>query len=98
MAARNIVLLAALGALATEAAAAEFVVPPPPPPIAQEPSRLHLAGQKYKAPQTRMSQAGVTWSLSDHVSLQLNYERTAYAPTMAKDHDDGILTGVKFGF
>ena len=76
----------------------EFVPPPPPPPLAQEPSRLRVAGQKYKAPQTRMSQAGVTWSLTDRVSLQLSYERTAYAPTMARDHDDGIVTGVKLGF
>jgi len=76
----------------------EFVPPPPPAPLAQEPSRLGVAGQKYKAPQTRMSQAGVTWSLTDRVSLQLSYERTAYAPTMARDHDDGIVTGVKLGF
>jgi outer membrane receptor protein involved in Fe transport len=76
----------------------EFVPLPPPAPLAQEPSRLRVAGQKYKAPQTRMSQAGVSWSLTDRVSLQLSYERTAYAPTMAKDHDDGILTGVKLGF
>ena len=76
----------------------EFVPPPPPPPLAHDPSRLGVAGLKYKAPQTRMSQAGVTWSLTDRVSLQLSYERTAYAPTMAKDHDDGILTGVKLGF
>jgi len=76
----------------------EFVAPPPPPPLAREPSRLGVAGVKFKAPQTRMSQAAVTWSLTDRVSFQLSYERTAYAPTMAKDHDDGILTGLKLKF
>jgi hypothetical protein len=76
----------------------EFVPLPPPPAVDREPSRLGLAGQKYKAPQTRMSQAGVTWSLTNRVSLLLSYERTAYGPTMARDHDDGIVTGVKLGF
>ena len=76
----------------------EFVPLPPPPPVEQESSRLGIAGQKDKAPQTRMSQAGVTWSVTNRVSLLLSYERTAYGPTMARDHDDGILTGVKLGF
>ncbi|HJQ85425.1 MAG TPA: hypothetical protein VKA21_15165 [Candidatus Binatia bacterium] len=75
-----------------------FVLPPAPPPPDRTPSRLGVVGQKYKAPQTRMSQAGVTWSLNDRLSLQLSYERTAYAPTMSRDHDDGILTGLKVGF
>ena len=57
-----------------------------------------VVGQKYAAPQTRMSQAGVLWSLSKHLSLQLSYERTAYAPLMPQDHDNGIVTGLRVGF
>ena len=57
-----------------------------------------MAGQKDRAPQTRMSQAGLTWSLSERLLLHLSYERTAFAPTMARDHDDGVMTGVKLRF
>jgi hypothetical protein len=74
-----------------------LTAPPPPEPAPALP-RLGFVGQKTAAPQTRMSQAGVTWSVSDSVKLQLSYERTGYAPTMARDHDDGILTGVRLGF
>jgi len=63
-----------------------------------EPSRLKLVGRKFAAPQTRMTEAGVTWSLNDHLAFHLSYERTAFAPIMSKDHDDGILTGLKLGF
>jgi hypothetical protein len=45
-----------------------------------------------------MSQAGVTWPITNHVALHLSYERTGYAPIMRFDHDDGIMTGVKIGF
>src|SRR5262245_46087153 len=77
--------------------------PPPlmsvaPPPEERTPSRLGVVGRKYAAPQTRMTEAGVVWSLSDRLSLHLSYERTAFAPVMSKDHDDGILTGLKVGF
>jgi hypothetical protein len=70
---------------------------PPPPPAPLVPS-LGVEGRKLRSPQTKMSEAGLTWSVSDHVTLNLTYERTAYAPTMLHDHDDGILTGVKVGF
>ena len=83
-------MLAALaaGALATGARAAEQRTVGP----------FGLIGGKYQAPQTRMSQAGVTLPISNHVSLHLSYERTGYAPIMRFDHDDGIMTGVKIGF
>jgi len=71
---------------------------PAPPADEQSPSRLGIVGLKYAAPQTRMTQAGVVWSVSDRLSLHLSYERTAFAPVMSKDHDDGILTGLKVGF
>jgi len=75
-----------------------IAAPAPPPPPSGIPSRLGFAGGKYLAPQTRMSQAGVTWSLSDRLLLHLSYERTAFAPIMSRDHDDGIVTGLKLRF
>jgi hypothetical protein len=74
-----------------------LVVLPPPAP-ARASSRFGVVGRKYAAPQTKMSEAGVTLALTDRLSLHLSYERTAFAPTMSRDHDDGILTGLKVGF
>jgi|SRR5262245_30420254 len=79
-------------------AAPAFVLPPPAPAPAQVPSRFGLIGQKYAGPQTGMSQAGVVWSLGDHLSVHLSYERTAYAPLMPRDHDNGVLTGLRLAF
>src|SRR5262249_9171653 len=62
--------------------APSFVLPEAPPAPVAGPSRFHVLGQKYASPQTRMSQAGVAWSINTRVSLQLSYERTAYAPLM----------------
>jgi len=75
-----------------------FTAAPPPPLLDPVAPRLGFVGRKLQAPQTRMSEAGVTWSVSKHVTLNLSYERTGYAPVMSRDHDDGILTGVKVGF
>ena len=61
-------------------------------------SRLHVGGQKWVAPQLRRSEAGVTWSLSPRVTVEFNYERSALAPTMLHDHDDGFLTRLRIGF
>lgn len=69
-----------------------------PPAEERAPSRIGVVGRKYAAPQTRMTEAGLTWSVSERLSLHLSYERTAFAPIMSKDHDDGILTGLKVGF
>jgi hypothetical protein len=60
--------------------------------------RLGLTGQKYLGPQTRMSQAGITRSLTNRLLLQLMYERTGYAPMMPFDHDNGIMTGINLAF
>ena len=95
----------ALGAAGAARVAAEPLPEPclavPVPAAAPAPrsmSRLGLAGVRYVDPQTRMSEAGLAWSLSDRLTLRLSYERTAFAPLMARDHDDGILTGIKLGF
>jgi hypothetical protein len=62
------------------------------------PRRFHLQGQKYAAPLSRRTEAGVEWALDSHVSIQLNYERTAQAPMMPVDHDDGFLTRLRVSF
>ena len=70
-------------------------VAPPAPPSS---SRVHLRGQKWSGPHLQRSEAGIVWSLRPRVTLELNYERSALGPTMRNDHDDGILTRLKFGF
>ena len=77
------------------------VTPPGGPVVSAPPglsSRLHVRGQKWAAPQLQRSEAGLSVTLSPKVTLELNYERTAQAPTMPHDHDDGFLTRLKFGF
>jgi hypothetical protein len=84
--------------IASVAPAPDIAAPAPPPPPSAIPSRLGFAGGKYLAPQTRMSQAGVSWSVTDWLSLHLSYERTAFAPVMSRDHDDGVVTGLALRF
>jgi len=74
-----------------------LTAPPPAPPEPAMP-QLGLVGMKLRGPQTKMTEAGISWSLTDRLTLNLSYERTAYAPLMPRDHDDGIVTGVKLGF
>jgi hypothetical protein len=85
-------------ASAAPAPAPDIAAPAPPPAPSAIPSRLGFAGGKYLAPQTRMSQAGLTWSVNNWLSLHLSYERTAFAPVMSRDHDDGVVTGLKLCF
>jgi len=60
--------------------------------------RFSLIGQKMLAPQTRMSEAGIRYSLTKRLKLDLSYERTGYAPMMPFDHDNGIMTSFRIGF
>jgi hypothetical protein len=68
------------------------------PPSGRTDPRFGVAGSKIRAPQTKMSEAGITFAFTNRITLNLSYERTAYAPLMRHDHDDGILTGVQIGF
>jgi hypothetical protein len=77
---------------------ADVIAAPPPQLPSNLPSQLGFAGGKYLAPQTKMSQAGISWALNSRLTLQLSYERTAYAPVMWRDHDDGVVTGLKLCF
>jgi hypothetical protein len=79
--------------------------PPPttaPPegalPLPQPQRRFHLDGQKYASPVGGRTEAGVALSVGPHMSLQLNYARTAHVPMMANANDNGILARLRFGF
>ena len=67
-------------------------------PLGYGSSPVHVEGLKIAAPHFQRSEAGVAWSLGGGLSLQLHYERGAYAPMMRQDHDDGILTRLKLSF
>lgn len=104
----------ALGAWATGAVAASArgasVVPTParthvgvvlPPGASPEPaagSALRLDGFKVRSRQLQRSEGGVALSLGERVTLQLHYTRTALAPMMREDHDDGVLARVRLAF
>jgi hypothetical protein len=71
---------------------------PPAPQAPTAPNRLRLNGQKYASPVGRRTEAGVALSLDSHVSIQLNYARTAQVPMMPYANDNGILARLRFGF
>lgn len=75
------------------AALGSVVTPPPAPP-----GRLRLDGQKYASAVGRRTEAGVVLSLDSHLSVQLNYARTAQVPMMSYANDNGILARLRFGF
>ena len=71
---------------------------PPAPAAPLPPNRLRLNGQKYASPVGRRTEAGLVLSLDSHVSIQLNYARTAQVPMMPYANDNGILGRLRFGF
>jgi len=75
-------------------AALEPVVPQPPSP----PKRVRLNGQKYLSAVGRRTEAGVALAVDSHLSIQLNYARTAQVPLMPYANDNGILARLRFGF
>lgn len=60
--------------------------------------RLRLNGQKYASPVGARTEAGLGLSFGSHVSIQLNYARTASVPMMGYANDNGILARVRIGF
>ena len=78
---------------------AELMVEGPPPAESDAaPSRVHLRGGKVLARPLQRSEAGLSYSLSEKVAVELNYARNAFPPMFQNDHDDGILTRLRFGF
>src|SRR4029453_2170396 len=71
---------------------------PKPAAVPEPESRFRLNGQKYTSPVGSRSEAGVAMSLGAHVSIQLNYARTAQVPMMGYSSDNGILARLRFGF
>ncbi len=68
--------------------------PSSPPTV----SSVRFASERWGTPQLRRSEAGIAWSLSPKVTVQLNYERSALPPMMPHDHDDGFLTRLNIDF
>ena len=62
------------------------------------PSRVRLNGQKYGSKVGGRTEAGLAVALDSHLSLQLNYARTAQVPLMPYATDNGILARLRFGF
>ena len=62
------------------------------------PARLTLTGDRSSAPGFQRSEARITWSLGEHLAVQLNYARTVIEPFTRGDHDDGVLTRLRLGF
>lgn len=70
----------------------------PEPPAPHTASWIRFGSQKSRLPKLQRAEAGITLSLGKRVAVQLQYARTTLAPMMHRDHDDGILTRVRFGF
>ncbi len=83
----------ARGALMRQAARPEAPAAGPAPK-----SPFRLDGQKYPSRVGARSEAGVAMSLGAHVSIGLNYARTAQVPMMRFTDDNGILARLRFGF
>jgi len=64
----------------------------------QPPARLVLTGEHTSAPGLQRAETGLTWAIGVHVAVQLSYARTATAPPMRGDHEDGVVTRVRLGF
>jgi len=62
------------------------------------PARVTFGGQLSTAPGFERSEAGITWSLGEHLAVQLNYARTIIEPLTHGNHDDGVLTRLRLGF
>jgi hypothetical protein len=74
------------------------VLDPAALPLPAPQRRVRLNGQKYASPVGARSEAGVALSLGSHVSIQLNYARTAQVPMMGYANDNGVLARLRFGF
>ena len=81
------------GSTSPAAAASE-----PALPASKTTRRFRLNGQKYASPVGGRTEAGVALSLGSHMSIQLNYARTAQMPMMGYANDNGILARLRVGF
>ena len=69
-------------------------------PLGYGSSPVHVEGLKIAAPHFQRSEAGVAWSLGGGLSLQLHYERGAYAPREERDRLSKLVRrrGMQGGF
>lgn len=57
-----------------------------------------VGGEKYPSPTGARSEAGLGLSLGSHVTIQLNYARTASVPMMGYANDNGLLARLRVAF
>jgi hypothetical protein len=96
--ATKVVASAPLSPHAASTSVPHAALEPPPPTSPAAPSRVRLSGQKYASFVGPRTEAGVTVALDKHLSLLLNYARTAQVPLMPYSSDNGILARLRFGF
>ena len=94
----KVVASAALPRHAASTSVPRSALEPPPPTAPATPSRVRLTGQKYASHVGPRTEAGLTVALDKHLSLLLNYARTAQVPLMPYANDNGILARLRFGF
>jgi hypothetical protein len=95
---------AALGVAAVLLAVAANAGPNPdgtgdaPQPSPARTGDWRVEGEKYPSPTGVRSEAGVGLSLGSHLTIQLNYARTASVPMMGYDSDNGLLARLRLAF
>ena len=76
--------------------------PPPPLPASararEDVPRLAFATAKRGAPEASSAEAGILWSLDQHVGVAVSFERTDLGTTVPHDSGNGIRTSLRFGF
>ena len=94
----KVIASAALPQHAASTSVPRSALEPPAPTTPAAPSRVRLTGQKYASHVGPRTEAGVTVALDKHLSLLLNYARTAQVPLMPYSNDNGILARLRCGF
>lgn len=94
----KVVASAALPRHAASTSVPQAALEPAAASASAAPSRVRLNGQKYASHVGPRTEAGVVVALDSHVSLLLNYARTAQVPLMPYANDNGILARLRFGF
>jgi hypothetical protein len=78
-----------------------MVARPAPPPAAAARvglENLDLEKTKHVSPEAQMAEAGLRFSVTPRVAVQLGYTRTALGGAVPHDPDNGVRTSLRIGF
>jgi hypothetical protein len=88
-----------------KSATVPVALPPayPPPVLAdtrphEDAPRLGFATDGRTGPEARSAEAGLRWSLDEHVAVGLSFERTTLGHAVPLDPGNGFRTSVRIGF